>query len=307
LPPMTFAATANCVAFQGGTPVFADVEQDTLLINPDEVEKKITKKTRAIVAVDYAGQPCEYDSLLSIAENHGLKLVSDGCHALGAEYKNRKVGTLADLTVFSFHPVKHITTGEGGAILTDDEESADRMRLFRNHCINADFGERRIHRSWFYEIVDLGHNYRLSDIHCALGISQMKKIERFLLRRAEIAAGYNNALAPMPEISPLTVRDEVIHAYHLYVVRLESETYGLDRTEVFRALHKAGIGVNVHYIPVHLHPYYRRKFGCEEGLCPVAEASYENILSLPIFPAMTDDDVNSVIRSIKEVLKKSSG
>ncbi|MCP4566239.1 MAG: aminotransferase class I/II-fold pyridoxal phosphate-dependent enzyme, partial [FCB group bacterium] len=174
LPPMTFAATANCVVFLGGTPVFADVQPDTLLIDPVAVEKKITKRTRAIIAVDYAGQPCDYDSLRDIANSHGLSLIADGCHALGAVYKGHRVGSLADMTVFSFHPVKHITTGEGGMITTNDPKFAGRMRRFRNHGIDTDFRQREQQGSWYYEMVDLGYNYRITDMQCALGLSQLK-------------------------------------------------------------------------------------------------------------------------------------
>ncbi len=295
LPPITFVATANAVLFQGGRPVFADVDPDTLLLSPESVQTRITDRTKAIVAVDYAGQPCDYDPLVEIAGRHGLILIADGCHALGAEYKGRKVGTLADLTVFSFHPVKHITTGEGGMVLTDNPDFAERMRRFRNHGITADYSRRGRQGTWFYEMVDIGYNYRITDFQCALGISQLRKLPGWLERRRAIAGCYDDHFRDIPGVEPLGVRPDVLHAYHLYVIRLDPELLQIDRSELFSALHQAGIGVNVHYIPVHLHPFYRQRFGTGPGLCPVAEAAYERIITLPVFPCMSDMDVQDVI------------
>ena len=299
VPPMTFAATANCVVFQGGTPIFADVDSDTLLIDPAKVEKKITEKTKAIIGVDYAGQPCDWDTLREIADKHGLRLVADGCHALGAEYKGRKIGSLADMTVFSFHPVKHITTGEGGMITTDDPALLRHMLFFRNHGISTDARQRERQGSWFYEMVDLGYNYRITDFQCALGISQLQKLPKFLERRREIAAHYDKAFDGLSGISPLAVRKDSFHAYHLYVIRVDGDTLNMDRTMLFTKLRENGIGVNVHYIPVHLHPFYRREFHTGPGLCPIAESAYEQIISLPLFPGMTDEDVEQVVLEVK--------
>jgi len=301
--PMTFAATANSVLFQSGIPVFADVDPETLLIDPARVEERITPATRAIIAVDYAGHPCDYDVLQDIADRHDLILIADACHALGAQYKGRNTGILADLSIFSSHPVKHICTGEGGMITTDNPDFSRRMRIFRNHGITTDHRQREDQGSWFYEMVDLGFNCRLTDIQCALGISQLKKLPKFLDRRREIAGRYNSAFAEFPEIVPLAVREEVLHAYHLYVVRIDFEALGINRTELFGTLREEGIGVNVHYIPVHLHPYYRQRLNTGPGLCPVAEAAYEQILSLPIFPGMTDDDIDRVIATIDKRIK----
>lgn len=307
VPPMTFAATANCVVFQGGTPVFADVNPETLLLDPEQVRAKITPRTKAVIAVDYAGHPCDYDALRQVCDQHGLALVADACHALGATFKGRKVGTLADLTVFSFHPAKHITTGEGGMIVTDDAAMARRMRIFRNHGITIDHHQRATRGTWYYEMVDLGYNYRITDFQCALGISQLRKLPAWLARRRELARQYDEALAAIPGVTPLKVRPEVSHAYHLYVVRLEREYLRVERADVFKALRERGIGVNVHYIPVHLHPFYREKFDTSPGLCSVAEAAYEEILSLPIFPRMIEDDVNTVVRCLVEVINKLAG
>ena len=302
VPPMTFAATANCVVYQRGTPVFADVESDTLLIDPAQVEAKITAKTKAIIAVDYAGQPCDWDILREIADRHKLMLVADGCHALGAEYKGQKVGTLADLTVFSFHPVKHITTGEGGMITTNDSNLAERMRVFRSHGITADHKQREKEGSWFYEMIDLGYNYRITDFQCALGKSQLKKLPKWIERRQEIAQRYNEAFQNWHGVTPLSVRSKAFHAYHLYVVKLDLKDTDLDRGMVFKTMREAGIGVNVHYIPVHLHPYYRRSFQTMPGLCPVAEDAYAQIISLPIFPAMSFRDLDYIIQSLERIV-----
>jgi perosamine synthetase len=298
VPPMTFAATANCVVYQGGTPVFADVEPDTLLLDPAAVERRITPRTRAIIAVDYAGQPCRYDDLQEVADRYGLALVADACHALGATYKGKPAGSLARLTVFSFHPVKHIATGEGGMVTTDDPDLAQKLRSFRNHGITTDHRQREATGSWFYEMVELGYNYRISDLQCALGISQLRKLPGWLERRRAIARRYDEAFAAMPEVRPLAARMDAGHAYHLYVVRLAPSRMSGERGQAFAALRAAGIGVNVHYIPVHLHPFYRRRFGAAPGLCPVAEAAYERIVSLPIFPRMCDEDVERVIRAL---------
>ena len=303
VPAMTFAASANCVVFQGGTPVFVDVDPDTLLLNPVEAERKITSRTKAIIAVDYTGQPCDYDVLHSITDEHKLKLVADACHAIGGEYKGRPVGSLADLNTFSFHPVKHITTGEGGMITTNDLDLAHRMRIFRNHGITTDCHQRKQNDSWFYEMVDLGYNYRITDFQCALGLSQLHKLYRWVNRRQKIAKYYNTAFAKMTAIQPLRVRPDVSHAYHLYVIRLILEQLRVNRARVFGALRAEGIGVNVHYIPVYLHPFYRNKFGTKLGLCPVAESVYDQILSLPIFPSMNDNDVNDVVLASQKVVK----
>ena len=303
VPAMTFAASANCVVFQGGTPVFADVDPDMLLLDPAQVEAKITPRTKAIIAVDYTGQPCDYDALRAIADRHSLVLVADACHALGARYKGRPVGSLADLNIFSFHPVKHITTGEGGMITTNDPKLAQRMRVFRNHGITTGHRQREQQGSWFYEMVNLGYNYRLTDIQCALGMSQLRKLPSWVARRQEIARRYDAVFAETPAVKPLGVRDDVSHAYHLYVVQLDLERLRVDRAQVFAALRAEGIGVNVHYIPVHLHPFYRERFGTGPGLCPLTEAAYEKLVTLPIFPRMSDTDVEDVLTAVTKVTR----
>ncbi|MDR3358447.1 MAG: UDP-4-amino-4,6-dideoxy-N-acetyl-beta-L-altrosamine transaminase [Desulfovibrio sp.] len=287
VPPMTFAATANCVLYQGGRPVFADVDAETLLLDPAAAESAVSSRTKALIGVDYAGQPCDWEALRKIADKHGLALVADACHALGAEHKGRNVGTLADITVFSFHPVKHITTGEGGMCLTDNAALAERMRRFRNHGVTATAAQREKSGAWFYEMTDLGRNYRITDFQCALGASQLKKLPAWLKKRNELADAYDAALAGTA-VRPLVKRPDRFHARHLYVVRHPR------RDAAFRRLCEHGIGANVHYIPVHLHPYYRNKLGTREGLCPVAEEAYRKILTLPLWPGMTENDIEDV-------------
>ncbi len=305
VPAMTFAATANSVVFQGGIPVFVDVDRESLLIDPAQVESKVTSRTKAIIAVDYCGQPCDYDALRAIADGHHLPLVADACHALGGRYNGRPVGSLADLSTFSFHPTKNITSGEGGMVTTNDRHAAERMRQFRNHGLTRDSHAREQAGSWVYEMVDLGYNYRLSDLHCALGMSQLKKLPAWVIRRQQLARLYDSAFADMKTLQPLAVRAGVSHSYHLYVVQLDLTELQTTRELVFSALRNLGVGVNVHYIPVHLHPYYRKRFGTGPGLCPVAEKAYECMLSLPIFPRMTKDDIDGVIRAVTSVLRSS--
>jgi len=299
VPAMTFAATANCVVFQGGTPVFADVDPATLLLGPAQVEARLTPRTKAVIAVDYAGQPCDYDPLRRLVGAHGLALVADSSHALGACDHGRPVGSLADLSTFSLHAVKPITTGEGGMIATDDAALAERMRRFRNHGFSRDHRQRAKAGSWHYEMTELGYNYRLTDFQSALGLGQLSKLDGWIARRRQIAADYDRAFADLPGVRPLGTRHGASHAWHLYVVRLDRELLGVGRREVFAALRARGIGVGVHYIPVHLHPFYRERFGTAPGDCPVAEAAYRQILSLPIFPAMTDRDVADVVEAVQ--------
>ncbi len=301
VPAITFASSANVVVFEGGTPVFADVDPDTLLLDPAEVERRLTPRTRAVMAVDFAGQPCDYEVLRQICRSNDLPLIADACHALGATYRGQRVGTLADLTTFSFHPVKHITTGEGGMVMTDSSERATRMRTFRNNGISSEARTREKQAAWHYEMVELGYNYRLTDFQCALGMSQLTRLKDWLARRRALAAHYDQSLADLDGVTPLTVRDDVEHAYHLYVVRVEGGAEGR-RDAVFQAMRARGIGVNVHYIPVHLHPFYRERFGTGKRQLPISEQAYEEILTLPLFPRMSEADVDEVVTSLTEAL-----
>ena len=300
--PLTFCATANCILYQDATPVFADVTADTLNLDPREVSKKISPRTRAITAVDYAGHPADLVELRDLAAQHGLVLIEDACHALGAEHLGKRVGSIADMTVFSFHPVKHLTTGEGGMVTTNDAKLAETLRRFRNHGISSEARQRQQSGQWFYEMVLLGFNYRLTDIACALGISQLKKLEANLARRRAIAARYTRAFRELSAVVVPAVRDGVEPAWHLYPIRLRLEALSAGRAEVFRALRGENLGVNVHYIPVHKHPYYRERFGYQGGEYHVAEDAYERLISLPMFHAMTDQDVNDVIAAVSKVV-----
>ncbi len=299
--PMTFCATANCILYQGATPVFADVTPDTLNINPEEVESRITDKTKAIIPVDYAGHPADLDPIRELAEEKNLIVIEDACHALGAEYKGKSVGGICDMTVFSFHPVKHITTGEGGMVTTDDDETAARLKRFRNHGIEGDARQRQAKGQWYYEMVDLGYNYRLTDVGCALGLSQLSRLDQNLARRREIATCYRAALKDLPGIKLPAVQNDVLHAWHLYPIQFDRSAFDVERADIFSAFRAENIGVNVHYIPVHMHPYYRQRFGYCGGEYPVAENAYETLISLPMFHGMADQDAENVIDATRKV------
>lgn len=317
--PITFAASANCVLYCGGTPVFADIDPDTYNISPEELEKKITSRTKAIIPVHYTGQPCDMDAILEIAHKHDLLVIEDGAHALGASYKGKKIGSIADMTCFSFHPVKPVTTGEGGMIVTDNEELYRRLVLYRSHGITRDKDmmqqyEEQLQQSsdpalqeaadmlrgdvidpggWYYQQLELGYNYRITDISCALGASQMNKLDRFLERRRQIAKKYDEAFADIPQIKTPWQQEGCQSGWHLYMI----QTMERSRREVFDGLRQAGIGVNVHYIPVYRHPYYQRN-GYAGVHCLNAEAFYERAISLPIFPGLTGQQQDYVIEHV---------
>lgn len=305
VPAISFVASANCVLYVGATPVFADVSPDTLNLDPDDVERKLTSRTKAIVAVDFAGHPADHDALRSIADKHGLIIIEDAAHSLGAIYKGRKVGTLQDMTTLSFHPVKHITTGEGGMVLTNNTSIAKRIRSFRHHGIDLDLHQRAQTQSWRYDTVTLGYNYRIPDINCALGISQMKKLDTWLIRRRNIVATYHKALSAISSVELPTERQDCVSAWHLYVIRLKPEHLRVGRDRVFEALRAENIGVNVHYIPIPWMSHFA-KLGYVRGNWPVAEDSHERMITLPLFPAMTDQDVSDVVTAINKVLEAYS-
>jgi dTDP-4-amino-4,6-dideoxygalactose transaminase len=261
----------------------------------------MTPRTRAIIAVDYAGQPCDLDELQDLAHSTGGLLIEDACHALGATYRNRRVGQIADLTVFSLHPVKHITAGEGGVVTTDDPSLAARLRRFRTHGISVDHRTREREGAWHYEVLELGYNYRITDLQCALGLSQLAKLGGWLVRRREIVARYQKAFAGCAELElPVSLPDRE-SAWHLYVVRLNLDRLSADRATIFKALVAENIGVNVHYIPVPWHPYYAG-LGYVRGGWPNAERAYERLLTLPLFPAMSDADADDVISAVQKVI-----
>lgn len=297
--PLTFCATSNAGIWQGGKPVFVDIDPRTGNLDPALIEAAITPKTKAIVPVDYAGHPADMPKINEIARAHGLVVIEDACHALGGSIGDKRVGSHADMTIFSFHPVKSITTGEGGAVTTDDPEFAQRLRLFRTHGITK---EGLVHPSpgaWYQEMQELGVNARITDIQCALGISQLKKLNRFLAARKAIVQRYAVLLADLDLELP-TESEGYSSGWHLYPIRLRG-AQATRRAEVFASLRAAGIGVQVHYIPVYFHPYYER-LGYARRLCPKAEAFYEAVISLPIFPALTEDDQRTVATALRAAL-----
>lgn len=300
VPAISFVASANCVRYQGGRVVFADLSRDTLNIDPVDVERKLTPRTRAIVAVDFAGHPCDHDALREIADARGIPVIEDAAHALGATLHGRRVGTLQRVATLSFHPVKHITTGEGGAVLTDDETLAAAVRSFRHHGIDLDLHARHRGQSWEYDVVKLGFNYRMPDINCALGTSQLAKLAGWLDRRRELAASYRQALADLAMVQLPVEREGCASAWHLYPVRLHLETLKASRAQVFAALKAENIGVNVHYIPIPWMTDYTQ-LGYERGQWPVAEGEYERLLSLPMYPTMTDADLADVVEALHKV------
>ena len=298
--PLTFAASANCVLYCGGTPVFADVDPKTYNIDPEDIQRKITDRTKAIIAVHLAGQPSDMDAIPSIAREHGLIVIEDGAHALGSVYKGKKVGSMSDMTTFSFHPVKPITTGEGGMIVTDNEDFYKKMILFRSHGITRDDSMMtRNDGPWFYQQFDLGYNYRITDIQCALGCSQMKKLDRFLALRKEIVAHYNEAFADCDNIITPYQLSDTESGWHLYIVQVKN----CDRRQVFEKMREKGIGVNVHYIPVYMHPYYQ-EHGYENVHCANAEEIYSHIISLPLYPGLTSEQQDYVIDTLKSLCEE---
>lgn len=301
--PMTFAASSNCVLYMGGTPVFADIDKDNFNIDIDEIKKKITPKTKAIVPVDYTGQAVDIDGIRDIIKGTDIVIIEDGAHSLGTKYKGSRVGSQADMTMFSFHPVKTITTGEGGIITTNNEEYYTKMINFRSHCITRDIDqlENKDGGNWYYEQLDLGFNYRMTDFQAALGLSQLNKLDWFIERRKEILEKYNEELSKIDGLVLQKNEDYSDTVNHLYILKLDLEKLKVDRKEIYNALIAEGIGVHVHYIPVYWHPYYQN-LGYEKGLCPRVEELYNSILTVPLYPAMTDADVEDVIKGFNKII-----
>lgn len=295
--PITFAASANCALYCGAKPVFADIEADTYNISPEDIEAKITEKTKAIIPVHFTGQPCDMDKILDIAKQHNLTVIQDSAHALGADYKSKMIGSFGDMTIFSFHPVKHITTGEGGMVVTNNEELYKKLILFRTHGITRD-SDMLINNDggWYYEQLELGYNYRMTDIQSALGISQMDRLDEFVRRRRELVERYNKAFANSDKITIPFMKDGCNSSWHLYVIKVNN------RKEVYDKLKEAGIGSNVHYIPVYKHPYYQNN-GYKDVHCPNAEELYEHMLSLPLYPKLTNEQQDYVISKVLEYAK----
>lgn len=302
--PITFAASANCVLYCGGTPVFADINPETYNIDPASIEAKITEKTRAVVAVDFTGQAVEIDKIRAICDKYNLIFIEDAAHSLGTKYNDKPVGSIADMTEFSFHPVKTCTAGEGGAITTNDDELYKSLLLFRTHGITReqDWMDKPSEGGWYYQQIYLGYNYRMTDIQAALLSSQLDKLEKFGKRRKELVKRYDEAFSAMPEIVVQKEIPESDTVRHLYIIKLNLDMLKCRRREVFEALQAEGIGVNVHYIPVYSFPYYQ-KLGYKMGSCPQAEALYERIISIPLYYSLTDEEQNKVIKAVKKVIR----
>lgn len=302
--PITFVADGNCVIYNAGKVKFADIKYDTYNIDPEKIKKEITPKTKAIIPIDFAGQPCDLEEIKLIAEKHNLVVIEDASHAIGAEYQDKKVGGLSDMTVFSFHPVKSITTGEGGMVLTNNNVYYEKLQNFRTHGITKDPKKMQKNEGeWYYEMHNLGYNYRITDFQCALGVSQFKKLDKFIRRRMEITKHYNETFEDLKEIVTPYEKPDVKSAYHLYIIQLNSEKLKVGRKKIFDALRAENIGVHVHYIPLHYQPYYEKEIGYKKGDLPIAEKYYERALTLPIFPKMTDHDIEDVIQAVKKVIK----
>ena len=301
--PITFAASANCALYCGARPVFADINPETYNIDPDSIEKCITERTKAVVAVDFTGQAVEIKRIREICDKHGLIFIEDAAHSLGTKYDGKPVGSLADLTEFSFHPVKTCTAGEGGAITTNDDELYKRLVRFRTHGITRvqDWMDKPSEGGWYYQQVALGYNYRMTDIQAALLSSQLDKLGAFAQRRKELVKRYDEAFSEMPEIFVQKEIPESDTVRHLYVLQFELEKLTCDRKAIFDALQAEGVGVNVHYIPTYLFPYYR-EIGYKQGACPNAERLYERMLSIPLYYSMTDEQQEKVIEAVRKVV-----
>ena len=302
--PMTFAASANCILYCKGKPVFVDIEPDTGNIDVSKIEEKITDKTKVIIAVDFTGHSVDIDKIMKIAKKYNLLVIEDGAHSLGSEYKGRKVGSKADMTTFSFHPVKPITTGEGGMVVTNNEKLYKKLSLFKTHGITRDKSllENKCDDAFYYEQLELGFNYRIPDINCALGISQLKKLDKFVERRREIVSIYNKAFKEFDFLETPIEKDYSNSGWHIYVIKLNLDKINKTRNQIFKELRAENIGVNVHYIPVYYHPYYKN-LGYNKGLCEVTEEYYERIITLPLYPKMTEKDINDVIAGVIKVIE----
>lgn len=300
VPTLSFVASVNCVLYCGAKPVLVDVYEDTLTINVEETKKKITKKTKAIIAVDFAGHPADWDKLKRLSKKYNLTLIDDAAHALGSKYRDKMIGSIGELTTFSFHPVKTITTGEGGAITTDKKEFYEKLIRLRHHGIYKSDSLGKKYGSWFYDIKDLGYNFRLTDIQAALGISQLAKIDKFIKRRREMWQRYNKAFDKTRKLILPMEKGNYSCAWHIYPIRIISNK--ITRKEFFDKLTTAGIGVQVHYTPIHLFNFYKRKFNYQKGSFPVAEKYYKSTLTLPLFPDLKPQDQDHIIRKVKEAL-----
>jgi len=305
IPTMTFASSGEVVCYFGAKPVLVDVEKNTHNIDISKIEKIITSKTKAIIPVHYGGQPCDMDEIMEIAKKYNLYVIEDAAHSLPAYYKGKKIGTIGDITCFSFYATKTLTTGEGGMVTTKNSEWAEKIKILRLHGISKDAWKRYSKEgSWYYEITDLGYKYNMTDVQAALGISQLKKVERMWKMRQEIARKYNNTFGSLPEITIPFIKSNRTTAWHLYVIKLNGGALKIDRNRFIEELGKRGINTSVHFIPLHRHPFYRKKICSKSENFPNADWIYERIISLPIYPGMKKNEVETVIEAVKNTIKK---
>ena len=302
--PYTFISTVNVILQQGAMPVFVDIKPDTFNINPDLIREKINDKTKAIMPVHFAGQPCEMEKIMKIAKDNNLLVIEDAAHAISAEYEGRKIGTIGDATSFSFYPTKNMTTGEGGMVTTNDEELREKLKIWGLHGISKDAWKRySAEGSWYYEVMCPGYKYNMTDIQASLGLHQLEKLNNFQKKRENIVKAYNEVFKDMKEITIPFVKNNIKHAWHLYVIKIVSEKLKINRNQFIEALKAENIGTSVHFIPAHLQPYYRDTFGFKKGDFPNAEYAFERVISLPLFPKMSDKDVKDVINSVKKIVE----
>lgn len=303
--PFTFIATVNAIVYTGATPVLIDIRKDTLNIDWEKIEEKISTKTKAIIPVHYAGQPCEMDKIIKIARKYKLCVIEDAAHALGAEYKGMKIGSIGDLTCFSFYPTKSITTGEGGMVTTNRQDLADKIRILSLHGMDKDAWKRYGQNAkWFYDVKYCGYKYNMTDLQAAIGIPQLKRLENFIAARNKKAQLYDHGFSDIEQITTPRIKTNIKHARHIYPILLNEELMMIGRNEFIEELGRRNIGASVHFIPVHIHSFYKEKFGFKEGSLPVAESSYKGILSLPLYSSLPEKDIHFVIKSVKEVIKK---
>jgi dTDP-4-amino-4,6-dideoxygalactose transaminase len=301
--PLTFAATVSMIIHTGATPVLADVREDDYNIDPEQIEKHITPRTKALIPVHYAGQPCRMDEILTLAKTHNLRVIEDAAHALGASYRGKQIGAIGDCAIFSFYPIKPITTGQGGMLTTNDDDLADRVRLLSLHGLSKNAWDRYSDKgSAFYQVLAPGFNYVMTDIQAALGIHQMRRLPAFQAQRTELVRQYNEQLADLPEIIRPGVRSDVDHCWHLYAIRVDADRLKIGRDGFIEKLRALGVGTSVHFIPIHYHPYFSDRLDLHKGDFPVAERVFEGLISLPLYSRMESGDVTRVSEALHQIV-----
>jgi dTDP-4-amino-4,6-dideoxygalactose transaminase len=302
--PLTFVSTVSVIIHAGATPVLADVREYDYNMDPADVERRITPRTKAIMPVHYGGHPCAMDDLLAIAQEHNLRVIEDAAHAVGSSYKGRTIGAIGDAAVFSFYVIKNVTTGQGGMLTTDDDQLAEQVRLLRLHGLSKTAWDRYSEKgTWAYQVLAPGFNYAMTDIQAALGIQQLNRLDELQSRRRALVARYDEHFSDVSEVIIPPRHDEVVHGWHLYPIRLRLDRLTIDRADFIEELRARGIGTSVHFIPVHLHPYFRETMGWQPGDYPVAEGIFENLITLPLYSRMTDADVDRTATAVRDIVE----